>query len=342
MDTDFFRQKSEGSLSGEARYSSILIDAYNLYYRAYSVATGSNTVDGSPVSRGIYTALRMVQRLESIYLKDGGRVYLLFDNCTSSDSRRVEIDPEYKASRTRADEQLYRSLDMFQMVALSYKDNWAVVYRQGYEADDLVFPLLSIVEGRILMVSNDLDWSRAITTESDLARHESGEYVVYNRSSFRERYGYYPSLNAVCIYKSLRGDSSDNIPSGVPGIRTEDIVYLIDRYSESDGSPERVIAHMIEDIGSTRLSDTWKKKIYEQRARIMLNCRLVNFLPLGRESVQESIFRSRYQPKVLYDLYTSLGFDIDRIDRRVAQLYQKVETVEDSSSFFRKQQIPRA
>ena len=218
-------------------YSKILIDTSNFYMRAYSVCSGMTNKmdDGSTlITGGIYNFIRMVRSVENRFLSPEGTVYFLFDNSHSGIDRRKKIDPEYKSNRTKKDEGFYRSMDILQALMLNYKDNWYCVKKAGYEADDLVYPLMKEFSNeKILLVSNDLDWFRGISENVHVAKYEKAEgmqkadYVIYDSNLFIKRLGFKPSVSSMILYKAFRGDGSDNIPPGVPGIRSDSLNKII-------------------------------------------------------------------------------------------------------------------
>ena len=326
-------------------YSKLIIDTSNFYMRAYSVGGNmTNTMeDGSTmITGGIYTFLRMVKSLESRFLAPSGEVYFLFDNCHSGINRRKEIDPEYKSNRTKKDEGFYRSLDLLQSILLNYKDSWFCVKKAGYEADDLVYPFTKeFVNEQILLVSNDLDWFRGISEHTHVAKYEKAEgmdkadYVIYDSSLFEKKMGFKPSIEAMILYKSFRGDSSDNIPPAVPGIRTEALNSIISSCSS--------IKEVVSKVDSLEgVSDTFKTKIKENKGRLFLNEKLVAYQEVSFEELKEDIYKCEFHPKILHSLYKSLGFQIGKIDPRVQQFFVKETAPITNKNFFQRQKIQRA
>lgn len=325
-------------------YSKLLIDVSNVYMRAYSVGTSMTNVmeDGTTlVTGGIYNFLRMIKSLENRFLAQDGETYFLFDNSHSGIVRRKEIDPSYKSNRTKKDEDFYRSIDLLQMILLNYKDSWYCVKKFGYEADDLVYPLIQeFSNDSILLVSNDLDWFRGISSHVHVAKYEKGDnmskadYVIYDNQLFEKRMGFKPSISSMVLYKSFRGDSSDNIPPGVPGIRTEALISLISKC--------RNIKEVMEKVDSMEeVSDTFKKKIKESSARLFLNEKLVSYQSISFMDLKEDIYKGEFHAKTLHSLYKSLGFQISKIDPRVQQYFIKESAPITDKTFFQKVKVKR-
>lgn len=322
------------------KYDRILIDTSNFYMRAYFVNQNLTAVmeDGTKMATGgIYTSLRMTQSLEKRFLAEDGKIYFLFDNCHSGNNRRKEIDPAYKSNRTKKDDSFYRSLDIFQMILLNYKDNYRCVKREGFEADDLVYPLVKSFRSglKTLLISNDLDWFRAISENVHVAKYENGDYEIYDIEKFKEKLGFAPTESSMIMYKSFRGDTSDNIPPGLPGIRSKDLDYIVEHF---DTIKELLMS--LKDI--TELSDNLKEKIQDSYPRLSLNEKLVSYQPVTIEELKEDIYKCVFNPHTLHSLYTSLKFNTGNIDPRVAQFYAKMEEKdEDDGDFFKFDKIKR-
>ena len=313
--------------------------------RAYSVGQSMTheMEDGvSLITGGIYTFLRMVKSLENRFLLPEGEVYFLFDNSHSGIDRRKVIDPNYKSNRTKKDEGFYRSLDILQAILLNYKDSWYCVKKAGFEADDLVYPFtLEFPNEQILLVSNDLDWFRGISNHVHVAKYEKGEgmekpdYVIYDPDLFFKRLGFKASIDSMILYKAFKGDSSDNIPAGVSGIRSVDLNKIIERC--------KTVSDVIQQIDSFEfLSLTFKERIKENKARLFLNEKLVGYQQVSFEELKEDIYKSEFKPRVLHSLYKTLGFQISKIDPRVQQFYVKEMEPISNKNFFVKSKVSRA
>lgn len=326
-------------------YSKIIVDTSNFYMRAYSVGGNmTNRMDDGTmlITGGIYTFLKMMKSVESRFLSPDGQVYFLFDNSHSGIDRRKEIDPEYKSNRTKKDESFYRSMDLLQTLMLNYKDNWFCIKKKGFEADDLVYPLLQeFTNDSILLVSNDLDWFRGVSDRVHVAKYEKEEgadktdYVVYDRDKFIQRMGFAPSAEAMVIYKAFRGDSSDNIPPGVPGIRSKDLNYIVSNF--------RDISSVIRNSDSLEgVSETFRARIKENKGRLLINEKLVSYQTVSYRELEDDIYKCEFHPKVLHSLYKSLGFNISKIDPRVQQFYIRDSAPITNKTFFVKQKVTRA
>lgn len=298
------------------RYSRILIDVSNLYFRAfYSLPRIVSEVEGKRmVTGGVLTAIKMIQRIEENYLSEKGRIYFLFDNPASGELRRKDIDSDYKINRKKQDAQFYRGLDYLQLVLRNYKTGNRIIQRPESEADDLIFPILKSFEGHdhnILLVSNDMDWSRAIADRVYWLVHSDGHNVIYDKDLFYNKYGYYPGYDEVCLYKSLRGDGSDNIIPGVQNIPEQVVLSLIQQ--------AKSVHNMFLRLNEIRVDDQWKQELRKNKGRILINLMLIERQPLTDADVREYTVIAEFNKKILLMYYRILGFDIGQIDPRLSQ-----------------------
>lgn len=319
------------------KYDRILIDVSNMYYRAFSVSQNLTAeVDGELMSTGgIYTVLKMFKRIREAYLAENGRIFYLFDNATSSDQRRKEIDPEYKANRAKQDPVFYRGLDYLYLVLQVLNDGDRLIRRPGSEADDLVYPVLKSFGDKgynVLLISNDLDWSRSMSEKVHwmIRDHATKKDVIYTQETYKEKFGFVPSNDTVCLFKAIKGDDSDNIPVGVKNLKTETVLDII-RQAQS---VENLYIHLAE----LDLSDKWKQAFEENKGRVLLNYQLVSFQELTVSETREFTEITAFNKKVLGMLYRTLKFNAEKLDSRFVPRVEEVKT----EDFFGAEKFPRA
>lgn len=317
------------------KYSKIFIDISNLYARGFSVTNWmtSDLDDGtSIITGGIFTSVKMIQRIEKQFLSSMGEIFFVFDNVHSGDNRRKLIDPDYKKNRKKKYDSYYRGLDILHHLLLNYKDNYVTIKRPGSEADDLISPLVREYDSdNILLVSNDMDWFRSIGENVHVAKYENKDYVIYDQEKFFDKFGFYPTPERVCLYKAFRGDGSDDIPKGVPGIREASLVKLVTNYNSLNNIFKDL--HTLEFLG-----ETWKAKIEENKTRLRMNMKLVTSEEVSFQELKDYMFFSSYNPRTLKSLYKSLGFKISSFDSRVMSLFPDKK---EDSSFFEYDVLPR-
>lgn len=319
------------------KYDRILIDVSNLYFRAYCVSKNLVAdVEGEPLSTGgIYTVIRMLNRIREIYLSEGGRIFYLFDNATSSEQRRKNIDPMYKVNRAKQDPIFYRGLDYLYMVLQVFQDNDRLIRRPGSEADDLVSPVLKSFQGKdykILLISNDRDWSRSLSENVHwmVRDFSTKKDIIYTVDSYKENFGFVPTLESVCLFKAIKGDSSDNIPVGVKNMPTNLVLELISKVTS--------IEDLYLNLDKLELSDKWKSAFLENKGRVLLNYQLVSFQDLTVSETREFTEISKYNKTALGMLYRALKFVPEKLDNR----FKNTENEPAVDDFFDAEKFPRA
>jgi 5'-3' exonuclease len=318
------------------KYQRILIDISNLYFRAFSTSQHLVAdVEGKRmVTGGIFTSIKMIQRIEREYLDTDGRMYFLFDNASSGEDRRKEIDPDYKINRKKREPQFYRGLDYLQLVLLHYQTGYRVVRRPSSEADDLVAPILESFGDKkysILLVSNDMDWCRSINDHTHWMIRKDHHDVIFTKEKYFEEYGFYPGLSEICLYKAIRGDVGDNIPPGVKNIPESILLGIIHQIKS--------VSNMFLYLSDLNISPQWKEAIKQNRGRIQLNFMLVDYQPLSIEACRECATITAFNKEMLAMFYRMLNFKPEGIDERL----RKQEIPIKEEDFFKEFEVyPRA
>lgn len=209
------------------KYRAILIDALNLLYRLREQHNEASKVSSKYVYRDLVVRfIAFMDALQEQYLAPEGQVYFLFDHSPSGHDHgksyrnigRKAIDSRYKENRQRDSKEFYNTFDLIKYYYLTNKPHYLSLQAQGYEADDLVRPVLrhALPKGcRVLMVTNDYDWTRYLTETVDWMPKLAQKPATIQ--DYIENKGYMPSEQSVLIYKAVFGDKSDNIP----GLLTE-------------------------------------------------------------------------------------------------------------------------
>ena len=296
------------------RYQRILIDVSNIYFRAFSTSQHlvADVEGRRMVTGGIFTSIKMIQRIERNYLASDGRIYFLFDSASSGEERRKDIDPDYKINRKKRDPQFFRGLDYLQLVLTHYQTGYRIVRKPSSEADDLVAPILESfgnAEYSILLVSNDMDWSRAITDSAHWMIRRDNQDVIFTKEKFYEEHGFYPGLNEICLYKAIRGDVGDNIPPGVKNIPETTLLNIVHQ--------AKSVSNMFLYLTELEIPPQWKEAIKQNRGRIQLNLMLVDYQPISISTCREHTTITEFNKEMLTMFYKMLNFKPEGIDERL-------------------------
>ena len=196
--------------------------------------------DGTPTG-GVYgfasIAIELIKKLEPDY------VAVAWDKPKTNIRRRRNIYPEYKANRKPAPDDFYTQIPILMELLDAF--GWPFYELDDYEADDILgtFAAQATEKGiETYLLTSDLDSLQLIspTTKVYAIKNGLSNIEEFDVAAFEKKYGI--SVAQFLDLKSLKGDSSDNLP-GVPGIGEKTATQLLQEYKTLDG----VYAH-IDDI----------------------------------------------------------------------------------------------
>lgn len=210
----------------------VIIDGKSVFYRGYYAMPNLSTADGTPTG-GVYgfaaLSLELIKKLKPDY------VCVAWDKPKTNIRKRLEIYPEYKAGRKPAPADFYAQIPILQelLQALS----WPLYELDDYEADDIMATLAHQASDRGIetcLITSDLDALQAINPLTHVYALKKGLTNIdkFDPESFEEKYGI--RVDQFLDLKSLKGDSSDNIP-GVPGIGEKTAVQLLQQFQTLEG-----------------------------------------------------------------------------------------------------------
>jgi len=147
--------------------------------------------------------------------------------------------------------------------------------------------------------------------------------AIYDEKKFIEKYGYPPA--GLTLYKAIHGDTSDNIPNAMKGMKHEILNSIASKFT----TVQELVDALRYPDGSFYMPEKWATQVLHNRSRILLNYSLVDFIDVGEQEIKEATYVASYSPTHLHTLYTSLGLKPSQVDPRVigygAQRYQKPE-----------------
>ncbi|MBH2007969.1 DNA polymerase I [Candidatus Saccharibacteria bacterium] len=215
----------------------VVIDGKSIFYRGYYAMPGLSTKDGTPTG-GVFgfasLAIEIIKKLEPDY------VAVAWDKKGTSIRRRVELMPTYKAGRKKPPQDFFDQIPVLHEMLEAF--GWPLYEADDYEADDIMgtFAKLAEKEGiETCLVTSDLDMLQLVGPLTHVYAMKKGlaNIELYDPEHFEEKYGI--EVERFVDYKSLVGDSSDNIP-GVPGIGPKAAVELLNSYKDLD----EIYAHL--------------------------------------------------------------------------------------------------
>ncbi len=235
-----------------------IIDTFGFFFRSFYALPNLRNKDGFPT--GLITGFaNFIYTLREEHETD----YILFALDSKSKNFRHEIDPNYKANRSPAPEDLKTQLP----VAIEWinKMGFKSFLQEGFEADDVIAAATKFAKEhdiRVRIVSHDKDLYQLI---------EDGKVTIYDPIKKQEidsqkcfeKFGVYP--HHVGDYLAIVGDAADNVP-GVKGIGAKGAKKLIDDF----GCVEDIYKNL-ENVANPRS----QKLLEESRDNAFLSKKLV-------------------------------------------------------------------
>lgn len=277
----------------------VIIDGKSVFYRGYYAMPGLSTADGTPTG-GVYgfaaLSLELIKQLNPDY------VCVAWDKRGTNIRRRLAIYPDYKAGRKPAPPDFYAQIPILHELLAAF--GWPLYEFDDYEADDIMATLDKQAEqhGDIetYLITSDLDALQILDQNTYLYALKKGLTNIdkFDIPAFEKRYGI--RIGQFLDLKSLKGDSSDNIP-GVPGVGEKTAVKLLQQFETLDGVYDNL--WQIKDSLRRKL-ETGKKSAYMSRelarlftdAPVKLDLEAMNVRDLDtaklRELLEKLEFRS--------------------------------------------------
>ena len=218
----------------------VIIDGKSVFYRGYYAMPELSLPDGTPTG-GVYgfamLSLEIIHKLKPDY------VVVAWDKKGTSIRKRLEILPSYKAGRKTAPDDFYIQIPILHELLGAF--SWPLYELDDYEADDIMGALSQQASQQDIescLITSDLDMLQLISPLTHVYAMKKGLANIekFDIEYFEQKYGI--STNQFLDLKSLKGDSSDNIP-GVPGVGEKTAIQLLQKYKSLDG-----IYNNIDDI----------------------------------------------------------------------------------------------
>ena len=221
----------------------LLLDGNAIVHRAFHALPPLTTKDGVLVNAVYGFSATLLSVLEKFHPE-----YVAASFDLKAPTFRHKAYAEYKATRTKAPDELYAQIPIVKEVVGAF--GIPVYEAEGFEADDVVGTLARRAEEKgmkVVIVTGDMDTLQLVTDNVSVFTMRKGinDTVVYDVSGVRNKYGFSPEQ--LPDFKGLRGDPSDNIP-GVKGIGEKTATDLLKQFETLEG----VYEHLSEIKGATR------------------------------------------------------------------------------------------
>lgn len=229
----------------------VIIDGNAIIHRAYHALPPLTIKDGTAVN-AVYgftsILLKVLQELKPTHL------VVTFD--LAGPTFRDEMYKEYKATRVKADQELYNQIPLVHDVVRAF--DIPIFEVPGFEADDVIGTIAQKTKENAenIIVTGDMDALQLVDERTSVFTLRKGitDTITYTPAEVKDRFGFGPEL--VVDYKALRGDQSDNIP-GVRGIGEKGATDLLKTF----GSLKKVLDAA--ERGDERISLSLRKKLID-------------------------------------------------------------------------------
>lgn len=263
----------------------LVFDGHAIIYRAFHAFPDLTDKAGNPTN-AIYGFTRIMLRVLQDF--DPKYIAVTFDHKTGKDQRVVQYEG-YKAKRPEMPDELKVQIEGVKNMVKAF--NIPIFELEGYEADDLIGTLASLVktnnqslkdENKVIttVVTGDKDLLQLV---EDYQTHvfipATGKFGVdteYQRADVFKKLGVYPEQ--VTDLKGLMGDASDNIP-GVAGVGPKTAGKLIDAFKTLEGvyqAIDKLEAGDKDDSGL--LKGSLLKKLIEHKDMAILSKKLATII----------------------------------------------------------------
>ena len=287
-----------------------IIDGKSVFYRGYYAMRNLSLPDGTPTGAVYGFATMLIEIIEKL---QPDCLAVAWDKSGTNVRRRKAIYADYKANRKTAPDDFYAQIPLLMELLQAF--HLPLYECDDFEADDIMGTLARQAAKQnfsVDLISGDFDMLQIVDHNIHMYQLRRGftDVVKFDIPAVEAKYGL--KKDQFLDLKSLKGDSSDNIP-GVPGIGEKTAIRLLQEY----GDLENLYRHIEEITGSTQQKLIQGRNlayISQQLAKIMFDAP-VNFNPTETNT-------NNIDPIAVVAILRKLEFRT--LVRRFSKLYQKL------------------
>ena len=229
----------------------VLLDAYNLIYRAFHGNKAELTNENGLPTGAIYTTLKMLKKIPQQF-SNLEYVLAVFDG--GGNNFRKDLDVNYKANRSEMPEDLKKQFPYIKQAMKIL--GWPIFQAKDVEADDVLSTLAVRAAHNgfhAYIISGDKDFRQIVS--NNISVIDTMQDIEYTPEAVFEKMGLPPSQ--IRDYLALVGDSSDNVP-GVEKLGPKTAIKLLSEYE----TLEKIIENKDKITG--KVGDNLRKVIDSQ------------------------------------------------------------------------------
>jgi DNA polymerase-1 len=276
-----------------AQQTVTVIDTFGFFFRSFYALPPLKNKQGFPT--GLLTGF--INFIASLH-KDHSSDYLIFALDAKGPSFRAEIDPQYKANRSPAPEELVMQLP----IAIEWIDKmgYKSLMQSGYEADDMIASVVRHARAQghtVRVVSHDKDLYQLIEDDVVVLVDAISKKVM-NERHCDEKYGVHPKQ--FIDYQALIGDTADNVP-GVKGIGKVTAQKLLTQFGTLDEMYTR-----LDEVTPPRIKgllETYRDDAFRSRELVSLRDNVFDSLDFNEFAMHfDNPFLPIYDDLVHYEM----------------------------------------
>jgi len=313
--------------------SILIVDGLNTFLRSFTMINHINP-DGHHIG-GLTGFLKSIGY--TIRMCDPTKVIIVFDGVGGSNARR-NLFPDYKANRninrmtnysifqSKDEEQESINNQMERLIQYLQCLPITIVSIDGLEADDIIGYLATKFEkhsetSKVTIMSADKDFLQLVSPKVSL--YSPTKKKIYTPKDVLEEFGV-SSINFI-NYKTLLGDSSDNVP-GVTGLGPKKLIKL---FPELTGQHQVTLESIIEKSAELINENKLYLSVVERSRQLYINQQLMSldgdFLSPENKQLVKDAFNNSYSLNlpIFIQLYHNdkLGESIPNVQSWLKQLF---------------------
>lgn len=231
----------------------VIIDSNSVIHRAFHALPPLTDSKGEPTN-AVYGFLLVFLKIT----KEIGPDFIVATFDYPAPTFRHEQYKEYKGKRPPVPKELYQQIPKVKEILKAF--NVPIFEKKGFEADDLISTIVKKVsQGKSYqkpenyILTGDLDSLQLVDEQTKVYTLGRGvkETIIYDAKRIKERFDLGP--RQMIDFKSLAGDTSDNIP-GAAGIGQKTAIELLKKYNNLENLYKKLEQNQMDDI-SPRIKD---------------------------------------------------------------------------------------
>ena len=270
----------------------ILIDFSWVYNRYYYVASTKGTI--SDLAETVSSMLSQFF-LKVVTSYSNAEVFAVLDSPTTT-LENFKIFEGYKQNRNKEEKKkVYASLKEIVLNVKERVPEISFIKAKGYEADQVIAYMSKNNKGKVIIFSGDKDLLQ-LTSFSNVKvsnKFENGKFLILTDSEIFEKFKnskgedfrrVSTNKRDILKYRSLKGDSSDNLSSVFPRIKDKEIVDIIRNYwvdNQEEGLTGERIEKILEDLEGD--NPVLAGKLRENKEVWLRNYKIMNLTDISED-----------------------------------------------------------